>query len=238
MRRLAWVLLFLGVVALGLAVGDGAARDLAEERVAAQIQEAENLDTPPAVSIEDRFFLLSAARGDFERVTVTSAAVPAEGLELSDVTAQLSGVRVPVGEVLAGRMPPVTADRVQVQARVDYPAVTRLVRERVRAAGDGTARVEDLQVAAGPQQTLRVTGRLELLGIGLRIDLPVSVTLDGDQLVLTASPESTGVAAQAASLIDARIDVPPLPYGLTVDSVSPGPDGLELVATGTDVSVN
>ncbi len=239
MRRLGVLLLVVAVLAALSALADGAARRVAQDRVAAQLQTSENLQRRPDVTIEGFPFLLAAWRGEFDQVTVNSAAVTGEGVELQDVEARLTGVRVPVREALGGAAVTVRADRVSVEALIDYPSVTSVLRTRAdRLAAEGRGGVQDLAVAAGPDGTVQVQVSVEVLGVAVDLVLPLRVQVVAGDLVLEAVPNGNPAATQAAGLISARVTVPPLPYGLTVTDVRPTPDGLTLEAAGRDVTIS
>lgn len=242
-RRGLIVLLVLVLALGGLAlVADGYLRSRVEDRVARQVQTAEGLDAPPEVDIGDTLFLLAAWRGRFDRVTVTAASATTDGVRLREVEARLTGVHVPVRQILDGADPAVRADRFEVRALMPYPVVTDLLQGQLdRATGGDGAAAADLTLAAGPdtaggRSTLQVSGTVSVAGVAISLALPVRVELRSGTLVLEAIPDpGDPTGERTAALVSAAAPLPPLPYGLEVSEVSPEADGLRLTATGTDV---
>jgi hypothetical protein len=122
---------------------------------------------------------------------------------------------------------------------MDYLTVSTLVAAQAdRLAAQVGAQVRDLNVTAGPDGVLLVSGTFRVAGLSLDLELPVRVSVAGRDLVFEVAGPSQGLAATAARLIDGRIAVPPLPYGLAVEQVQPDADGLTLVAGGENVLID
>jgi hypothetical protein len=254
MRRLLITLVVLAVLGAAAVVADQRLHSLTEQRVAEQIRLSQDLDRPPDVEIGDSPFLPAAVRGRFERVTVRSETfgLGAVGLDtiqgsqaavgdvqLRDVVATMTDVETPVREMLAGSTPPIRAGRLRVEATMDFPTLSTLVAAQAdRLAAQVGAQVRDLFVTGAPDGVLLVSGTFQVAGLSLDLDLPVRVSVAGRDLVFEVAGGGQGLPAAAAELINGRVAVPPLPYGLSVDQVQPDADGLTLVASGENVLID
>ncbi len=241
MRRLLVLLAVSAVLVVVLLVVDRRVETMTEERVAEQIQLTENLAERPQVDMIDNLFLLAALRGRYNQMIVSSPTLTAPGaMPVRDAKATMDGVSIPFREVLDDAIPAIRAERLQVEATIDYPSLSSVV----AAQADGLSRqvgvrIKDLAITGGPDGVLRITGTYEAAGLSVRLVIPVRVSVEGQDLVLGLAPSDTTdpLASVASQLITGRFRIPPLPYGLTVQQVRPGPDGLLLVAAGQDVLI-
>ncbi len=224
-------LFVLGLVLLALAgLADYGARRFVEDQVGRQIAASESLPVQPDVAISGFPFLTQAASGSFRQVTVRSGAVAANGgLAVESVEARLNDVTVPVRDVFSGQVPDVRIDAAQVEGIVPYPVITRLITAQVQDV------VTDVQVRHSGGDTLTLSGNY----LGFALQLPLQVRLSGARLVIgvPAAALATVPAAARAPLtaLETRLTVPPLPYGLTVQSLQLTPSGLSLRATAADL---
>ncbi|GAA4973383.1 DUF2993 domain-containing protein [Kineococcus glutinatus] len=187
------VLLLAALVAAAVA-GDATARSRAEAAVAEQVQRETGLGTTPQVDFPDGSFLLQAARGRFDAVTITAPTAPAAELgtdvDLRDVRVRLDGVTVQ-RQVLLGRAGELTTTGGEARALVPWAALE----ERVRAAG-----ADAVLSAAG--QRVRATTSLRVLGQDVELALDVAPRLDGDDLLLV--PEAASLAGRGVGLDELR----------------------------------
>ena len=86
-----------------------------------------------------------------------------------------------------------------------------------------------------------MTKTVELLGYTLPLTASGTVSLDGDELVVDVERASgAGVEIpdflvdQASDLLDLRYQVPALPFGLALTSVTPADDGVVVEVEATD----
>lgn len=221
------------VVLLGLLlVADRAGAAVASRAVASQVQSSAGLPAEPDVAIAGFPFLTQALAGRYERVEVEAVGVPAGELTLSRLDATLTGVRVPLSEVLSGSLAGVPVERVQARALVGYDELVRLSGERRLSL-----------VPSGDR--LRVTGSVEVLGQTLSATAVSRVeVVEGDLRVIAESYEIGDAAADElvtralGDRFDLRIPVSGLPYGLRLTDVQIDPEGLVVRATATDVVLN
>lgn len=221
------MLLLLGVLAV---VADRVGATVAARAVAQQLQRQAGLATPPEVVVGGVPFLTQALAGRYERIEVTARDVPAGEVQgapvrLRTLTATLRGARVPLADAVSGTVASVPVDRVDARVLVPYEVFAR-------SAGSG-------RVSVGPEdERLRVRGTVRVLGRDLRASALSRVRVDDDVLVVTAESFDVG-AGPADRLVtralrdrfDLRVDLGGLPYGLRVDAVRVGADGVAVRAS-------
>lgn len=225
MRRTAYVLLVLLVL---LAVVDRVGAVLAGRAVASQLQSAAGLAERPAVEVGGVPFLTQALRGRYQRLELRATGVPAGELTFAELTATLSGVRAPLSDVLSGTVREVRVDTVEARAVLSYDVLSR-------RSGDG-------QLTLTPVgDRLRVQGSVRVLGQTLTVTAISTVSVEGDELVVTAESFEVGAGIADAVLtralrgrLDLRVSVGDLPYDLQVQSVAVEPAGVSLHATARD----
>lgn len=225
--KLLVTLLVLVVVAV---VADAVAVRAAERTVAVRLQEAGGLPTTPEVDVRGWPFLTQALSGRYDDVVVRAQDVPAGQLRVSGFVAQLTGLRVPLGDVLSGSVAQVPVDRVTARAVVTYADLTAAVAP------------QGLRVSAGEPGLVRVTGSVQVLGRTLEATAVSRPVLEGTTLVVTAERFEVGSAVSDAVLsralgnrLDFRVELGALPYGLQLTGLVAGTDGVVLTAEAADV---
>lgn len=223
MRRL----LVAGAVLLGLLVfADRVAEHVAEGVLADQL--ADQLGARPSVEIGGFPFVTQALRGRYDDLRLHADRVDRAGLVLRDVTADLSGARVPLSEALTGSVRAVPVARVSaggVVAYADLPA----------------ADLHGLTLAAAPTG-VRVSGTVRVLGQDVSASAVSSVRLEGSTLAVAPTSLQVGgvtatgaVAAALRGRLDLRVPLGDLPYGVRLSSVTAGPEGLRAAGTARDL---
>jgi hypothetical protein len=225
-RRLLLVLLVVGGVAV---LGDRAAAAYAGRTVAAELQATAGLATAPEVDVRGFPFVAQALRGEYQQVDVRATGVPAGDVELAELTATLSGVRVPLRDVFGGRVGAVPVEDVEARALLSYDSLSR-------RSGDRALTV----TPAG--EAVQVRGSVRLLGKELAASTTSTVVLDGEDVVVTAQEVEVGneaagraVSRALGNRLDLRVPVGGLPYDLRLVGVAVDPDGVRLLATAQDV---
>jgi len=199
------------LVLLALLVGaDRIAAYVAAQQVAGKIRTSAMLAADPKVKIAGFPFLTQAFAGRYDRIDVTADDVDRSGVRLTHFTTSLYGVQLPLSDALGGRVQSIPVDRLTGQAVVGYVDLKSSGRMLVFTP-DG--------------DRVKVTGSISVLGQDISASASSTVSLDGNDLVLT--PQSVSAAGQSSNLIgDAikgafRVRVPlgRLPYGLKLTGV-------------------
>lgn len=225
MRR---TLIALALLAVVLLLADRAAAAYAGNALATELQRVGALRERPTVEVAGFPFLTQALGGRYERIEVAADDVPAGEIALSRFEAVLSGARVPLSDALGRDVDQVPVDLVEARVRLAYDVLSQRSGSRrltVTPAGD----------------RVRVVGSVEVLGRTLSAAAVSTVTVEGDEVVLTASSFEVGGSVASAALtralrdrLDLRVPVRGLPYGLVVERVAVQPDGLVVTATARD----
>ena len=160
MRRLLFVLLALVVL---LVVADRVSVAEAQSEVAKRIQTEQGLVSRPGVSIGGFPFLTQAVAGHYDDVTLTLHDLRRGPVVVTRLTANLSGVHVPLSEVLSRNVGRVPVDRATARVLVDWADVNRWLGDRhlrLGPAPDGQVRVTATADIAGQTVGGSATGRL------------------------------------------------------------------------------
>lgn len=221
MRKLAVGLALLLVVLL---VADRVAASIAAGAVAARLQQSGALRSEPSVSIRGFPFLTQALAGRYAEIDVTARSVSRGGVRVSRLDATIVGARIGVSAALKGSVSAVPVERLHATALVSYADL---------------ATASDLPgaVVASVKGGVRVSGRVTVLGKSVRASTVSTVRLSGEDIVVTARSvsveggSSAAVVAALAHLLDLRVRVGRLPYGLELDGVRATGAGLLLTAS-------
>ncbi|NTW39087.1 MAG: DUF2993 domain-containing protein [Cellulomonadaceae bacterium] len=221
MGRRAVVVTVVGVVVLvgGAVVADGIARDRAEQRIATTLQTELGLAQPPDVTIDGSPFLTQLVAGELSDVHLTSPAATVGGLDLADITVDLSGVSTSA---------PTTAHDARVDALMTVDAAQALLPADLALdlAIDGSDLVASTTLLGLPLDaalTPRADGRAIVVDVR-------QITVAG--LAVTVDDLPSALAAQVTGL---RIPLDGLPDGTGLTSVTVTDAGLRLTAAGQDV---
>jgi LmeA-like phospholipid-binding len=234
MRRL-FVVATVGLLLLGALVvaADRGGAWLSARLIADQVQAGEHLTQRPEVRVAGTPFLPQLIRGRYQAFDVRARDLRSGPLPLADVDATVSGVRLPLADIVSGSVSRVAADQVRARVLVRYADLDPLLADRnlkVSPAGDA----------------LRVTGTARVLGRDLAASALSDVAVRDGQLVVTARKIETGngLADSALSALasgrrfDFTVPAADLPFGLRLDGVRVQPDGLALTAQGHAVELS
>jgi hypothetical protein len=187
-------------------------------------------------------FLTQLAQRRFRSITIdmTQVHLSANGKDatLPSLHVLATGVRVDPVAVLRGQSTTVTSDKVSGTALVSYDTLSRVLDLSQYHLQDLTFEERDGKLwAAG-------TVTLSSLRIPVEAAANVSVTNGRIQLVLRdAAAVGMTLPEVAVSVLDQLVnavlepDLPPLPFGLTLDSLQVTPDGLAVAVTGTGLAL-
>lgn len=231
------VLLLLLVVADRVAVW--AAERTVAGKVADELAEHQIDSAPPEVSIGGVPFLTQVGAGRFEEITLLLRDVGSAGIRLSRVELVATGVTASTSTVLTGEGP-IEAERLHGTATIGYAAL---------AALPGPDELEGLRLAPGEGGSLAVELPAEVLGQPVTLAGVAEVELTGDghvglrvaelsvagELPPGADPLVDELVAGATQRLTLDVALPPLPYGLTLESVRAEPAGLVVELSAQDV---
>ncbi|MEV0719549.1 DUF2993 domain-containing protein [Asanoa sp. NPDC050611] len=242
-RRVLITLLVLLIVIAGiLVVGDRVAANFAEKKIAEQVSQevaAQNVQSaPPEVSVGGFPFLTQVVAGQYEKITIVmrdvkgdvdgnQVSLPRLDVVAHDVKASIDTLRSGQGDVVA--------KTVDGTGTITYDTVIGLVDQ----PGLKLAEREGKLVASAPVEVLgqrfTVSGAAELAVKDRQIQIRLKdATAEG----LPAVPLAQQVVQNFIQRISINVDIPALPFNLTLKQVDPTPDGLAVTATANDVPLN
>ncbi|MFC4030167.1 DUF2993 domain-containing protein [Streptomyces polygonati] len=226
--RVARILLIVVVILGGLFVAaDRIAVHVAQNTAAQRAQTSEGLSVKPKVSIEGFPFLTQVAGKKLDDVKITADDIAAtdggQAVRIQSFHADLHGVRLSNGFHHA------VADHADGAAFLSYADLTKVAPPGVTVAYGGTDN------SGRPMVKLSGT----ILGSQLSVLSQVSVHgSDSIGLHADALPQAftaLGLEDQLRQKIDFTFQLTHLPAGIGLSSVTPGPDGVSVAATGKGV---
>jgi hypothetical protein len=222
-RRRRWPVVLLVLVILLLAaagIGDQVARSYAQNRIAQQIQSSANLSARPSVSIEGWPFLTQIAAHDVKAVDISANGVTADSGKLPfSFTAKAIGVH------LNASFNSATIDRINGRATLPFSSVASLL-----GLPGGTVAIS-ADPAAGPDAVKASSGLGSVTGtVELATPNQIDVRLNS----------ATGLASLLGGLSGnaIKIQIPRLPVGLVVRSVSVNSQGIVALASASNTTLS
>jgi len=114
------------VLAVAVALGDGACARLAERKAAQYL--AGPFGRPPAVRLHGRPFLAQAIRGRYRDIEIRGDGLQIGEISGATLSAHLYGAVLPARELLGGRSTALPCDRVAGQTVLPYGELARITR--------------------------------------------------------------------------------------------------------------
>ncbi|SDP63578.1 Protein of unknown function [Klenkia soli] len=222
------LLITVGVLLVLLVAADRVGVLVAEDQVAAQVQQQGQLAGEPEVDITGFPFLTQAVAGRYDDVRISLTADELGQPAGTSAEISLQGVQLPLSDVLGGEVSQLPVDRVDGRASVPFDLLA------AQLGGDTTLTREG--------DGLRITKTVEVLGQTIPLTAAGQVALDGQDLVVTVdSAAGAGidvpsfVLEQAQDLLDFRYTVPALPFGLQLTGLQVADGGVDVTVAASDV---
>ena len=246
-------LITLVVLVLLLVGVDFAARWIAEDRVAAQLQSQLELDEKPSVAIGGFPFLTQAVAGSYPAVTLTAERIPYRQLRDITLVAELGDVSLPPQSLIDGTVRSIPARTVTASAQIDPTDLARILRVSdvtvapVTAATLGERDLGDVD----PSEAVELTSTTTVLGQSVRASVIATFRLSGGQIVLSArditvdtgdAPSSVSGALSSAlrsrlGSFSARVDPGQLPFSISATDLRAENGKLVVSGTAEDVDL-
>ena len=231
MKRFLGVVLVLVVLLGGLAVGgayvfDDRIRSTVANQVAGELQTSVPFATRPRVTITGQPIAWHLLKREFPSVRVQAREMPVQADEattipLYDVDFTLTDVRSEPDAVRAATL--------VGGGWLDYADLSRVSGTRIRPAEDGRLVFErDVEILG-----MNLTGRL--LGRAALDDANQTITLTESELDLAGVTIPTEATQALVDMVLQPVAVQ-LPYGLRLDGLAPGEQGLDVTVNATDVT--
>lgn len=235
MRRTVVVLVLLAGL---LVVGDRVAAWAAGEEVASRVDDelaSNNIESaPPDADVGGVPFLTQVVSGEYQAVTLSLRDVGSGDVRLPELRLVASGVTAPMSTLIEGAGP-IHADRVDGTGVVGYGTI------------EAHAGLDDLELsAADADGEVAVRAPVELLGVRVTLVGSATVSAENDVITVRATelsaeelpPGSASEVERFVQQLSFDIQLPDLPYGLTIESVSPVSAGLEVTFSAVDVPLS
>jgi LmeA-like phospholipid-binding len=215
-RRRRWPIITLIVIIVLLVVADRAGAAITENAISSQIQSNLDLSGKPHVTIEGIPFLTQLAARDFKTVDINGTDETTGPLEISKLTATLHGMHL------------LSLN----SARIDQFNAMAVVTFSALANAGGIP--QGITLSAGPNNTIKAT--VSILGFGGTAT--AQVTRTGTNTVNIKVTNFDGLPPSVlGSLVNFNIDLPKLPAGVSIGSISITQQGLSISATGKNVTL-
>jgi hypothetical protein len=198
------------------------------------IEDATGVEVSPEVDIHGLFFLPQVIRGAYSDVHVTTLGIENGPLRIARVESQLSDVRVPFHDVLVRDI-----RRVGIGHSVENLDLTY---DDLNAYFAATGR--RLQVAPGPNGTVRVMGAVDVLNQKVPVSADAELWVEDDTLRISPQTFATGSGSlgTASRLLlgqRLRLIVPlgALPFGHRLTGAYADSEAVHLTAEGSGIVV-
>lgn len=228
MRKLIGLLVLLAIL-VGIDRGSAA---LAGNAIAQRAQDSQHLATRPEVSVQGFPFLTQVVGGRYTEVTARLTGVSTQGPRLTEVDVRAYDVRVPLGDILGGRVEQVLVGHAAGTVLIGYPDLNAYLAREVGGVTGGAAQVS----AKDDGGRVRLTGSVQIPVIGRQsASGDADLSVQGNQVTLRPAfidiagpvlPDYLkGLAVDALTI---HLSLRGLPFGVRLTSVTAAPDGLRL----------
>jgi len=218
------VIIVLVVLIALLVAADFAARAFAENKAASEIQQ-QGFPKKPNVDIEGFPFLTQVAAKHFSDIQVSASNVTEGPLDIASIDATLKNVHIN-GAFSGG-----TIDSLNGTATITFTALSNAMTAQAGPLGQLANSALTLS-AAGPDEVKATLNVLVLSGTAVW-----RVTRTGDRDLNIQLVSTGGLPSSLLSPIkNITLQLPSLPLGLKIQSVSVNSSGLTGTLTGQDVS--
>ena len=219
------VIIIVLIVLIALLVGaDFAARAYAENKAASEIQQ-QGFPKKPNVDIEGFPFLTQVAAHQFHDIQISSSNVTEGPLDIESINASLENVHID-GAFSGG-----TIGTLNGTAAITFTALTNAVTQEAGPLGQ-LANAGLTFSAAGPNEVKATLNVVVFSGTAVW-----RVTRTADNEINVQLVSTGGLPSSLLSPIsDITLNLPKLPLGLKIQSISVNSSGLVAVLTGQNVS--
>ncbi|WP_018505259.1 LmeA family phospholipid-binding protein [Parafrankia discariae] len=232
-RRGLRIFLITMVVAL-VVVGvlDRVAARVVADQIATRAQNAENLAERPDVSLGGFPFLTQVVAGRYRDVELEVHGYEQDGTRVDRVHADLTGVRLPLSDVLRGEVERVPVDRVDAEVDLTFNDLNAYLAS------------QNSQLKVSPAgQGIQIGGTVDLLGTPYPVSGTADIGVAPDAVTFTPrelAPDlealiPPGLLDTVRSLLTVRVPVAGLPFNMKLRSATVRADRLTFAAGGENV---
>jgi len=216
-RRRRWPIITLIVIVVLLVVADRAGAAITENAISSQIQSNLDLSGKPHVTVEGIPFLTQLAARDFKTVDINGTDETTGPLEIAKLTATLHGMHL------------LSLN----SARIDQFNATAVVTFAGLANAGGIP--QGITLSAGPNNTINANVNI----LGFSSTATAQVTRTGPNTVNIKITNFGGLPSSVlGSLVNFNINLPKLPAGVSIGTISVTQQGLSISANGKNVTLS
>lgn len=220
-RRRGWIALLIVLVVLAVlfVIGDQVAKAYAQNTIASKIESSSGMAAKPSVSIEGFPFLTQVAAHDVGAIDISASNVPAGKFDISSVKAKATGVH------LNSSFSGATVDQINGTALITFASLEQ---------GLGLQGVASISAdpADGPNAVKLSAGAIGSVTGKVELTAPNEVTVQMGSLSGLASLLNGVLPLQTQT-----IQIPKLPMGLVVRSVSVTSQGIVATASAQNTTL-
>jgi hypothetical protein len=224
-RRGMRILIVVAIVVVLLVALDFGARAVAENIMATKIQQ-QGLSQKPDVSIDGFPFLTQVATKDFQRVTISTSNLAAGPVTITKVDAAATGLKLNSYSSASGTITNVTGT-----ALISFASLGNTLTQQFGPLGALLNGAGLNLTAAGPDE---VKASVDLVVTSGSATWRVT-RLSGNRLHIGLVSSSGLPSSLLSSIQSLTVQIPKLPLGLTIDSVTVTPGGVVGRVSGHDV---
>ena len=218
-RRRRWPWVTLIVIILVLVGADRGANAFTEDQMASQMQASLALSGKPHVTIQGFPFLTQLAARDFRTVDINASnetAGPGGQLEIASLTATLHGMHI-------HGLKSATVDQFNASALVTFAALANVsgAPQGVTFSADGPDKVK-ASIDLGP----------------LSQSAEAQVTQTGPGQINIKLLDVGGITSDALGNLDFNVNIPKLPAGVSIKSISITQQGVRISVAGTNTTLS
>jgi hypothetical protein len=241
-RILGALLVLLVVLAVLLIVADRVGANVAERRIAEEVQQEltsrEVRSSAPEVTVGGFPFLTQVLDENYESISIllrdVTTAPEQEGVRLPRLDVEARDVNAPL-EALRSGQGDIVASTVDGTATIGYASVARLIDQpNLRLSERGGKLLASLPIELFGQR-FTLTGEAQIEAVEGKIRLRF------ERLEAEGLPTAPGVEEAVsgyARQMSIDVPLPPLPFALELREVTPLPEGLAVAATARNVPLN
>jgi hypothetical protein len=219
-RRLVFALVGLLMLAGVLVIGDRITARYAQNTASDQLAVAAPFDRKPSVTVHGFPFLTQAVGGRYRDIEIAGGGLRLGNIKGASLDAHLHGVHLALGDIFGGSVRELPVDRIDGEVTLPYAELARLigVAGLTLALGHGGVDVT-LSGSVPGIGTVQASGTANVIVDGANLRLKITklsaLSITVPQIVID----------QLISSVEVPIELPALPYGLTISSVTAGPEG-------------
>jgi hypothetical protein len=232
-------LILVFVLALLLVGADRVLAAVAEGQIEKKVTEqlaAQNIKTvgEPSVTVEGVPFLTQVVGKEFKAIRIRLDSVQSTGITLTDLDVRATKVKADVFELMDGKGE-ITATKVAGTGAVSYSSIAGLLQQ------------PDLTIVADNGK-LKLRLPVKFAGQSFAVVAFGTVAMSGGKVKLTVNdvrPDGGGLPGGAQTLLTAlagklsqELELPALPYDMTVESIEVAGEGLRVHASALNVPLS